>query len=72
MLSSLLGPRPMAFLRVVAPVFLIMAVLTSVGRAEWAAAGPGCVILLDAVLARVARRRHRFPGRAAVSTLARA
>ena len=69
-LSSLLGPRPMAFLRLVAPVFLIMAVLVSVGRGEWAAAGLGCVILLDAVLSRVARHRHRSQDRAPVPTLA--
>jgi len=66
-LSSLLGPRLMAFLRLVAPVFLIMAVLASVGRGDAAAAGLGCVILLDAILSRVARHKHRAP----VPTLAR-
>jgi len=70
-LGSLLGPRLMAFLRVVAPVFLVMAVLVSLGRGDWAAAGLGCVILLDAILSRVARRRHRYQDRAPVPTLAR-
>jgi len=57
LLGSLLGPRLMAFLRLVAPVFLVMAVLVSLGRGDGAAAGLGCVILFDAILTRAARSR---------------
>jgi len=69
-LGSLLGPRRMALLRVVAPVFLVMAVLVSLGRGDGAAAGLGCVILLDAILSRAARSRGRSQGCAPVPTLA--
>jgi len=61
----------MAFLRLVAPVFLVMAVLVSLGRGDGAAAGLGCVILLDAILPRAARSRDRSQGRALVPTPAR-
>jgi len=69
-LGSLLGPRRMAFLRVVAPVFLVMAVLLSLGRGDGPAAGLDRVILLDAILSRAARSRDRSQGRAPVPTLA--
>lgn len=51
-------------------MFLIMAVLVSAGRGDGAAAGLGCVILLDAILSRVARHGHRSQDRASVPTQA--
>ncbi len=70
--GSILGPRLMGFMRVVAPAFLVAGTVISLGQGQFAAAGLGVVILADAILSKVARSRQQAQARTPIPTLAAA
>lgn len=72
LLASILGPRLMGFLRLVAPAFLAAGTVISLGQGQFTAAGLGVVILADAILSKLGRSRQQSQARTPVPTLAAA